>query len=279
MLISLFCNKIFIMASLNHSISLLRPFKNIDGISDSLSSSNPNESSINQLDINPYKETFKLNLQNKVSKIDGELADSKKKIKILKIAFVSLLVLGLICAASFVLLPALGAIATAVGLSLATTMIAWECIFLGGGLIASLSFVPRKFFLNTIDKRKDLNEQKNFFEKNIKAETEFERFLKEELVDAQFADLDIVVSSLDFANLYFAVLTKNERQFQLNQVENLYAEMKTDDASKSDHWKHKKSLKIVKKEIHTLKAELQNLDLEIDDIRIKLQSLNNFLIV
>lgn len=147
-----------------------------------------------------YHEVFRQTLHTHIYQTEKLEKSCQFKLTLMKVLFVSLLVLGVVCASSFLLLPGLNAIATFLGLSVAVTTMVWEATFISGSLLAGLSFVPKRFVKGF---EEDVNKyhQKASVLKQLEEQGNFIQFLQRELAGKRSPEM--VASSSDFAELYY----------------------------------------------------------------------------
>jgi hypothetical protein len=214
-----------------------------------------------------YKPLFLENLENKVRETEDAEKSAKRKIVILKAAFVAFLILGIVCAGSFFLLPAIGAIAAAVGLSVAVTMVAWETLFLTGGLLVGFSFIPRKFINNYIEKRDLYHEKAEELGRCIAERRRFESFLWNELVLVGYTKPEEIVADPLFAELYYTLQNiierNNDLQFFVSELEHVNQENLSPELELR--------LAEVNKKLDEMRNEIQDFELQASDYRDELR--------
>ena len=224
---------------------------------------------------------FRENFEQCLLRTEELEKSAQKKATLMKVLFIGLLVLGIICAASFFLLPVLGSIASVLGLSVTSVMIAWQAIFLGGGLLSILSFIPRQFM-------KQFNQDKNHHHEKINTlkffaqENNFRRFLEAELGGGRYRYPQEIVRAPDFVELYYLLFSVNEKRRDIERFEQALQcsrqLMRSQENHSIEDQKKQKEIgeKIhdVEKKLHEMNREIHDLGNEINDLRSNLINLD-----
>ncbi len=225
--------------------------------------------------INPinYEHILKENLGKFIVQTEKLEKSSKNKATLMKVLFVSLLILGIVCAASFFLMPILGNISALLSLSVAATTIAWQVIFLGGGLIAGLSALPRKFSKSFEENQNQYHEKAQIL-KQLALQNDFKNFLAAELV-GKYRHTETIAALPDFAELYYHIQNINEKKLEiqrfereLNKIENLLLAIENPvingDKKQQDI---EEKINKVRKKIQKMHREVHELENEANDLR------------
>lgn len=228
--------------------------------------------------LNNFYVQFTKTLNNEVKLISEEAKNSQFKATLLKVAFIGLLVLGLICAASFCLLPIAGQIAAAVGATVSTVLITCEAIFVAGGLIAGLSFVPRSFIQKYTDQKEQAEEKAEKLKSYIENRVNMEQFIKEELILRDFKKPLEVIASRDFVELYYTIQSLKAKKSQMasfllkmDYVNHLL--IPVEQRSEENEYRQQEleeQLTHVSNSIQDMQKEVHELELQADEIRVKL---------
>lgn len=226
-----------------------------------------------------YSLIFSKNLESHIFLTKKLERAEQNKATLMKVLFIGFLVLGILCAASFFLLPVIGNIAGILGLSVATTTIAWEGIFLGGGLVAGLSFFPRRFI-------KGFEENKNHYHQKADAlrlhiqKGHFENFLKAELKG--YKNPQMIASSPDFADLFYLSRNLNEKKLEIDKIGNELSYIKNFIKPQQNLTAEEKKKQIdfedkieeVSKKLQEMKKEVKEIENETNDLRVNLTHLD-----
>lgn len=221
-----------------------------------------------------YVLTFRHNLECHIISME-KLRDAVGfKETAMKVLFVAFLVLGVVCASSFFLLPLLGSIAGALGLSVAATKMAWQTIFMGGGLLAGLSFIPRRFVKGFQDEKNEY-QQKIETLKTFLIENDFKGFLAKEL-SGKYLHPELIASSSDFAELYYLLNTLQVKKFEAQEFENELANVRQMLAQLPEAMPNELETKIqkIEKKIQEMNREILELENETNEIRAILAELD-----
>jgi hypothetical protein len=224
-----------------------------------------------------YESIFRTNLSSFINENEKLEKSARFKATLLKVLFVVLLVVGIICAASFFLLPLLGNIAAALGISVAITKTVWQVIFLSGGLMAGFSFIPRRFVKGFQEDQEHYHHKAETLKQQLLQAKYFEKFLKEELIGKNYKHTERIAASYDFAELYHLFENLNKKMEKLREFENnrnqlnILAIPDPDNAAPKD----------IPEKFHKLDAHLremklviQNLEKEMQDVRAALARLD-----
>ncbi len=240
---------------------------------------NPEVLKNKKIDPIDYEPLFCTNIEKHIIQTEKREESDRMKATIMKGLFIGLLVLGIVCAASFFLLPILGNIAAALGLSVSATTMIWQGIFVAGGLLAGLSFLPKRF-VRGFNEGENKNHQKAETLKQLFWEQDFRNFLEKELKD-KYRNPERIVESSDFAELYYLLYSLNEKQQDINRIENELQQARElikprenllgEEKKKQIEMEQKiaevyKNLKKMKREVHEMENEINDLRSNLADL-------------
>lgn len=228
---------------------------------------------------NSHGLVFHKNLEAYIIHAENLEKSAKNKMTLMKVLFIGLLVLGTICAASFFLLPVLGNIAAALGLSVAATTIAWQTIFLGGGLLAGLSFLPRRFIKGFEKDKNQYHQKAETLKELIKGD--FREFLDAELT-GKYKHPEVIAGTSDFAELFYLMQNVNNKKsdVQRHEQELLHVRdlIKLREGlvgkEQKNHIELEEKVSEVTNKLQEMKREVQELENDAHDLRSNLAELD-----
>lgn len=194
---------------------------------------------------------FKENLHQKIDHLKKQEKWARIKTTTMKVLFISLLVLGVICASSFFLILGLKQIESA-KVFLEQVKRIGEAFFIGGGILAGLSFVPRRFI------SKFEHEQWHYHHK-IQIYTKLSqqshlKFLETELY--QKSHPEYLSKTPQLVELLYVLKTVEDRTVDIQRIECEVLELQ--DLINKGNENNKKNLDIEIKKVQSHLNEMQN---------------------
>ena len=217
-----------------------------------------------------FEPIFRRNLKDYVTRTEKLEKSAENKMTLMKALFVGLLILGIICAASFFLLPVLGSIAAALGISVTATMVAWQSIFLGGGLIAGLSFLPRRFIKGFEEDRNHYHQKAEIL-KHLLQEDNFRDFLGEEL--RKYEHHEAIAVAPDFAELYYLMQNLQDKKLDIQRFEQELLNVRNMIRGEANK-ELQENINKINEKLQQMQREVHELENEANDIRVNLAQLD-----
>lgn len=218
-----------------------------------------------------YHAFFLQNLKQSLIKTEDLEKKAQRNETIMKALFIGLLILGIVCAASFFLLPLLGTIAGALALSVTSITIIWQAIFLGGGLIAGLSFLPHRF-IKVFEENKNSYRQKANDLKELIKKNDFKSFLASEL-NEKYTHPEIIVSNSDFAELYYLLQSLKDKNLDIEKFNQELEQLQLVILASEEN----KKLSELEEKMQEMQQEVHEIENEINDLRSNLIALDRTL--
>jgi hypothetical protein len=195
--------------------------------------------------------TFKENLHQQIVHLKKQEKWASINTTTMKVLFISLLVLGVICASSFFLILGLKQIESAkVFLEKAKRI--GEAFFIGGGILAGLSFVPRRFISN-FENAQRLHQYKIKIYTKLSQESHL-KFLETEL--HQKSHPEYLSKTSQLVELLYLLKTVENRTIDIQRIECQVSELQ--DLINKGNENNKKLLDIQIKKVQSHLNEMQN---------------------
>lgn len=194
---------------------------------------------------------FKENLHQKIDQLKKQEKWARIKTTTMKVLFISLLVLGVICASSFFLILGLKQIESA-KFFLEQVKRIGEAFFIGGGILAGLSFVPRRF-ISKFEHEQWHHQHKIKIYTKLSQECHL-KFLETELY--QKSHPEYLSKTPLLVELRYVLKTLEDRTVDIQRIEYQAAELQ--DLINNENENNKQNLDIQMKKVQSHLNEMQN---------------------